>query len=80
MPPKRTIESFITAASERRCQHIESETAANEGKVGGRVIKMLKGADKNGMSNFMYGYVGLCTAMYGSCTAMYGYVGLCTAM
>ena len=33
LPPKRTIESFITAASERGCQHIESETAANEGGV-----------------------------------------------
>ena len=43
MPPKRTIESFITAASERRCQHVENETAANEGEVGGRVMKMLGG-------------------------------------
>ena len=31
----------------------------------------------------MYGYVGLCRAMYGCvclCMAMYGYVGLCRAM
>ena len=33
----------------------------------------------------MYGYVGLCRAMYCCvyvrlCTAMYGYVGLCRAM
>ena len=64
LPPKRTIESFITAASERRCQHVENETAANEGEVGGRVMKMLvRVADKNGMSNFMYGYVRLCPAM-----------------
>ena len=43
MPPKRTIESFITAASERSCQHIENETAANEGKIGVKVINMLGG-------------------------------------
>ena len=29
MPPKRTMESFFTAASERGCQHIENETAVN---------------------------------------------------
>ena len=46
MPPKRTIESFITVASERSCQHIKNETAANEeGGVikffwGGGMIKM----------------------------------------
>ena len=34
MPPKRTMESFFTAASKRNCQHIENETAANEGEVG----------------------------------------------
>ena len=34
-PPKRTMKSFFTAASKRSCQHIENETAANEGKVGG---------------------------------------------
>ena len=34
LPPKRTIQSFITAASERSCQHIENETVANEGEVG----------------------------------------------
>ena len=39
------MESFITAASERSCQHIENETAANEGEIGGGdgVIKMLGG-------------------------------------
>ena len=60
MTPKTTIESFITAASERSCQHIENETAANEGEVGelgwrgGEVIRMLWRADKNGMSNFIF--------------------------
>ena len=55
MPLKRIIESFITAKSERSCQHIGNETAANEGEGGGgggrEVIKMLGGeADKNGIS------------------------------
>ena len=42
MPPKRTIESFFTASSNRSCQHIDNETAANEGEVGGGggLIKM----------------------------------------
>ena len=35
MPSKRAIESFITAASGRSCQHIENETAANEEEVRG---------------------------------------------
>ena len=41
MPPKRTIKSFFTASSKRSCQHIENETAADDGEVGG------KEADKN---------------------------------
>ena len=36
MSPKRTMESFFTAASKEAAQHIENETAANEGEVGGR--------------------------------------------
>ena len=40
MPPKRTMELFFTAASKRCCQHIENETAGNEGEVVGGVIKM----------------------------------------
>ena len=55
MPPKRTIASFITAASEPGCQHIENETAANEGEVGERRDKNFGGgANKNGMSNFIF--------------------------
>ena len=47
MPPKRTMESFFTAASKRSCQHIENKTAANEVEVGREaVIKVLGGADK----------------------------------
>ena len=41
MPPKITIKSFFTASSKRSCQHIENETAADDGEVGG------KEADKN---------------------------------
>ena len=42
MPPKRIIKSFFTATSKRSCQHIENETSANEGEVGGGgLIKML---------------------------------------
>ena len=41
MPPKRTIKSFFKTASKRTCQHIENETAVNEGEVGGGgLIKM----------------------------------------
>ena len=44
MPPKRTTESFSKASSQRGCQRIEKEAAADEGKAkeGGRVrlIKM----------------------------------------
>ena len=44
MPPKRTTESFSKASSQRSCQRIEKEAAADEGKAkeGGRVrlIKM----------------------------------------
>ena len=51
MPPKRTTESFSTASSQRSCQRIEKEAAADEGKAkgggGGE-------ADKNGMSNFIF--------------------------
>ena len=32
-PPNRTMESFSIAASKQSCQHIENETAANEGEV-----------------------------------------------
>lgn len=46
MPPKRTIDSFFTASSRRRCQQIQNETAADDGKVGGgpdKAINMLGG-------------------------------------
>ena len=33
---KDTVESFFTASSKRSCQHIENETAANEGEGGGQ--------------------------------------------
>ena len=52
MPPKRTTESFSAASSQRSCQRIEKEAAADEGKSkggGGRGE-----ADKNGMSNFIF--------------------------
>ena len=55
MPPKRTTECFLSAPPERSCQHIEIETAANEGEVGGGLIKILGwGADKNVMSRFIF--------------------------
>ena len=44
--PKRTTESFFTASSKRSCQHIENETAADEGEVGW--------GGKIGMSNFIF--------------------------
>ena len=37
MPPKRTIELFFTASSKRSCRHIENDTAADEGEVGGGI-------------------------------------------
>ena len=37
------------AASKRSCQHIENDTAANEGEV-----EEGERADKNGMSNFIF--------------------------
>ena len=38
----------FTASSKRSCQHIEYETAADEGEAGGWE------ADENGMSNFIF--------------------------
>ena len=51
--PKRTTESFLTASSKRSCQHIENETAADEGNVfflGGG------GVNENGMFNFIFSH------------------------
>ena len=40
---------FFMTSSKRSCQHIENETATDEGKVGGG-----ERADKSGMSDFIF--------------------------